>query len=367
MFNFFKKFRQKNKLNGFYCGAIAVKASQVESESGKAITYTCSFFDYTITFEYNIYTNVVNLLGVSTIAYKKTVICKETHNISLSNLTITDYLKKYFKRAIEYSQKLDTDHLNVILPFFETKAFHFTKGLEIGLSSTYQHGCIYNVSLMQEDAPYNAYLNRNCRKGWTPFKIVTYDDVVFNCLYTNEFGYLLKQNQDQIYQIEQISSQISTQLDNSTLTLETYERGADKVFFNSDKKTALLYRIINSEKEYHGSHMDDEDELYNFISLHLFWMVDFEQKTTKLNIFVCEYDDNTFITEHTHSMKTKFKDELLDLAYYEDFFSKTIDELIHRYYPSRKIIEMFDSDLDLDGFNGILTEEQYYLFKMMSI
>jgi len=367
LFNFFKKFRQKNKLSGFSYGNHSVTVSQVEIEFGRVITYTCSFLDYIISFDYNDYAGVINQLGVSTISYKNTVICKEHHNLTISGLTPEDYLKKYFQKAIDYSQKLDVNHLNVILPFFETKAFHHTKSLEIGLDYSYLQGCIYNVALMQEDAPYNDYLNRNCNKGWTKFKIVTYNDTVFNCLYTNEFGYLLRQNQVQISQIETISAQISTLLDNSKLTLETYERNADKVFFNEEKKTALLYRVITSQQDYHGSHMDEVDELYNYTSLHLFWEVDFKHKTTKLNIFEYAYDDHTFIKEHTHSMETKFLSEMLDLAYYEDFFKKTVDKLIHCHYPSRKLIELLDSAIDLEGFDGTLTEDQYHLFKMMTI
>lgn len=367
MFNFFKKFRQKNKLCGFSCGTISVNVLQVEIESGTAITYTCSFLDYIISFDYNDYKGVINQLGVSTISYKNTVICKEHHNLTISGLTPEDYLKKYFQKAIDYSHKLDVNHLNVILPFFETKVFHHTKSLEIGLESTYPQGCIYNVALMQEKAPYNAYLNSHCNKGWTKFKIVTYNDTVFNCLYTNEFGHLLRQNQIQISQIETISSQISALIDNSKITLGTYTHRDDKVFFNSDKKTALLYRVINSEKDYHGSHMDAVDELYNDISLHLFWVVDFDNKTTLLNILVCKYDDNTLIKEYSHSMENKFKEELLDLNYYEDFFNKTVDKLIHCYYPSRKLIEILDSESPLDSFDGSLTEDQYILFKMINI
>ena len=353
--------------NGFYCGAIFVSASQLDIESGTSITYNCSFFDYTLTFEYKIRPHVVNLLGVSTIAYKNTIICKETHNISLSHLITIDYLKAYFKRAIQYAQQLDADHLNVILPLFETKVFQFAKSLEIGLDSTHQHGFIYNVSLMQDNAPYNDYLNRNCRQGRTTFKIITYNDTVFSCLYNSDFSYELVQNQQQISQIDRISVNISQLLDDSRLTLDDYERNADKVFFNPDKKTALLYRVIKSQKDYHGSHMDDVDELYNYISLHLFWLVDVEKKTTHLNIFVHEYDDNTFVKEYSHSMETKFKDEFLDIAYYEDFFRKTVDKLIHCYYPSRKLLELLDSEIDLTGFDGTLTEDQYHLFKMMTI
>lgn len=366
MFNLFKKFR-KNRITDFYCGTIPVNASELKFESGTAITYTCSFFDFTITFEYKIYDSVVNLLGVSTIAYKNTVIVKETHNISLSLSPTTDYIKTYFKRVIQYAQQLDANHLNVILPLFETKVFQFAKSLEIGLDSTHQHGFLYNVSLMQDNAPYNDYLNRNCRQGRTTFKIITYDDTVFSCLYNSDFSYELVQNQQQISQIDRISVNISQLLDDSRLTLDDYERNADKVFFNPEKKTALLYRVIKSQKDYHGSHMDDVDELYNYISLHLFWLVDFETKTTHLNIFVHEYDDNTFVKEYSHSMETKFKDELLDIAYYEDFFRKTVDKLIHCYYPSRKLLELLDSEIDLTGFDGTLTEDQYYLFKMINI
>jgi hypothetical protein len=341
--------------------------SQVEIEFGRNITYTCSFFDYIISFDYNDYKGVINQLGVSTISYKNTVICKEHHNLTISGLTPEDYLKKYFQKAIDYSQQLDVNHLNIVLPFFETKAFNYTKSLEIGLEYSYPHGCIYNVALMQEDATYNAYLNSHCNKGWTKFNIVTYNDTVFDCLYTNEFGYLLRQNQLQISQINTISIQISYLIDESKLNLSTFDRGSDKVFFNVDKKTALLYRVIVSQKEYHGSHMDEVDELYNYTSLHLFWVVDFEHKTTNLSIFEYAYDDNTFIKEHTHSMETRFIGEMLDLAYYEEFFNKTVDKLIHCYYPSRKLIELLDSAIDLDGFDGTLTEEQYHLFKMMTI
>jgi hypothetical protein len=66
-------------------------------------------------------------------------------------------------------------------------------------------------------------------------------------------------------------------------------------------------------------------------------------------------------------METRFIDEMLDLVYYEGFFNKTVDKLIHCYYPSRKLIELLDSAIDLDGFDGTLTEEQYHLFKMMTI
>jgi len=66
-------------------------------------------------------------------------------------------------------------------------------------------------------------------------------------------------------------------------------------------------------------------------------------------------------------METKFKDELLDIAYYEDFFRKTVDKLIHCYYPSRKLLELLDSEIDLTDFDGTLSEDQYYLFKMINI
>lgn len=366
MFNFFKKIRQKDKLHGFLCGGIAVTVVQFESDSGKSIIYTCSFFDFTINFEYSFYANVDNPLGFSTITYKNTVICKETHEIRLNRFVSSDYLKPFFQRSIHYAKTLNTDHLNVILPFFETKAFHFTKGLEIGLSSTYQHGSVYNVSLMQENAPYNDYLNRNCNKGWTKFNIVTYKNNVFDCLYNNEFTYLSRQNQLQISQINKISAQISSLIDDSKLTLSTFDRKEDKIFFNSTKKTALLYRVINSEKEYHGSHMDTVDELYNFISLHIFWLVDFDCKNTELNIFVYD-DNNTFVKEYSHSMETKFKDELLDFDYYKNFFNKTLDELIHCYYPSRKMIELLDSGINIEDFDGFLTEDEYKLFKMITI
>lgn len=366
MFNLFKKFR-KNRTTDFYCGILPVKVSEIKIESGTAITYTCSFFDFTLNFEYKIYDGVVNLLGISTIAYKNTVIAKETHNISLSFSSTTDYIKTYFKRAIQYTQQLDTEHLNIILPLFETEVFHFAKSLEIGLSSTHQHGFFYNVSLMQDNAPYNGYINRNCRQGRTTFKIITYNDTVFSCLYNSDFSYESAQNQQQISQIDKISLNISQLLDNSRLTVDDYERTADKVFFNPEKKTALLHRVIKSQKDYHGSHMDEDDELYNFISLHLFWLVAFENKTTHLNIFVHEYDDNRLVKEYSHSMETKFKDELLDIAYYEDFFTKIVDKLIHCYYPSRKLLELLENEIDLTGFDGTLTEEQYYVFKMMTI
>lgn len=114
-----------------------------------------------------------------------------------------------------------------------------------------------------------------------------------------------------------------------------------------------------------GSHMDTYDELYNDTSLHLLWNVDFKNKTTRLMVYI--YNDDTFISEYSHSMNVEFDNDLLDINYYDDFFKALIDRLIHCYFPSRKLLELLESALDMTDFDGTLTEDEYYLFKMMNI
>jgi len=366
LFNLFKMFKSKTNFDGFSCDDVFVGEQQMPFDTGISFLYTCYFSDYYIAFEYKKYTSSSNILGISTLSYQNTVIYREQHNLNLSNLSISDYLKQSFKKIINYARKFDTNHLNIILPFFKTESVFQTKSLELMLTSTYPRCFIYTVSLMQaHGAKYNSFLNRTSSSNIHRFPVISYDNKVFDCLSPGDYRHLARLNQDRIYQIDDISSQIKKTLDDTTFTVHAYDNQYTHVFLNTADASTLFYGVINSQKEYYPSHLKEDDDFFNDISLHVFWMVNFENRTTALNIFI--YDDDKLIEEYSHSMDTKFEGDLIDLEYYSKFFQETLSKLVHCYYPNRKLIELLNNELSLDEIEDRLTEEQYHLFKMITI
>lgn len=369
LFNLFKRFKSKISPAGFWCGAIFVSKTNINVDSGVKTIYSCSFLDFKIDLEYDIYTYTTNVLGVSTVSFKNTIINKENHSMKSSSLSPIEYAKKYFNNTIKYLQTLDTASLTVSLPFFQTEALLQSKSLCINLASLYTYGSIYNVAIRQEEnASYNSYLNRHSKSllhMLNTFQIITFNDRVFNYIYTTEYAYLSQMYKKQFEQIKTIDNELTNLLKNNLFTLQEYNYKDPSVLVNHDKNAFLLYQVIRSEKNYFGSHFDPVDEFFNNISIGLFWLVDFERKQTSLHILI--YDDEKFVKEYNHSMETKFNDDLLDINYYSVYLNNIVDKLIHCYYPRRKMIELMDSESLLDTFDGALKEDEYYLFKMMKI
>lgn len=366
MFNLLNRFKSKISPAGFRSGDIFVQQHKIELDDGIKTRWSCAFLDFNIELEYDIYDYTTNVLGVSTISFKNTIINKENHNLKLTTLSPIAYVKKYFERTIKYVYSLNIEQLNIIQPFFNTEAMLDARSLSINLSAIYLYGFIYNIYIKQKDtAPYNSYLNKHKTSLLHSFQIITFDSMVFNYIYSTEYTYLSKIYIKQLEQIEKINSELTAVLKNNIFTLQQYNSNDPSVLVNHDKNAFLLYQVIRSEKAYFGSHFDPVDEFFNNISIGLFWMVDFERKKTSLHILI--YDDEKFIKEYTHSMETKFNDDLLDVNYYSGYLNNIVDKLIHCYYPRRKMIELMDSESLLDTFDGTLKEDEYYLFKMMNI
>lgn len=366
MFNLFKRFKSKISPSGFWSGSIFVSKNIVNIDSGVKTIYSCSFLDFKIHFEYDTYTYTTNILGASTASFKNTIINKENHSLKSSSLSPVEYSKKYFNNTIKYLQTLNTESLTVILPFFQSEALLQSKSICINLASIYTYGSIYNVSIkQQETANYNSYLNRHKKLLLNAFQIITFKNMVFNYIYKTEYAYISKIYKQQLEQIEKIDSDLTTVLKNNIFTLQQYNSKDPSVLVNHDKNAFLLYQVIRSDQDYFASHFDSIDELFNNISIGLFWLVDFEHKQTSLHILI--YDDDKFVQEYNHSMATKFHDDLLDVNYYSGYLNNIVDKLIHCYYPRRKMIELMDSESLLDTFDGTLNEDEYYLFKMMNI
>jgi len=366
LFNLFNRFKSKISPAGFWCGDIFVSQNNINLDGGVKTIYSCSFLDFKIDLEYDIYTYTTNVLGVSTASFKNTIINKENHNMKSSSLSPIEYAKKYFKNTIKYLQTLDTESLTVSLPFFQTEALLQSKSLCINLASIYIYGRIYNVAIRQEEtASYNSYLNRYKTSLLHSFQIITFNNMVFNYIYTTEYTYLSKTYKKQLEQLYKINSDLTTLLKNDMFTLQQYNSKDPSVLVNHEKNAFLLYQVIRSEQDSFGSHFDPVDEFFNNISIGLFWLVDFERKQTSLHILI--YDDDKFVKEYNHSMETKFNDDLLDINYYSGYLNNIVDKLVHCYYPRRKMIELMDSESLLDTFDGVLKEDEYYLFKMMNI
>jgi hypothetical protein len=366
LFNLFKRFKSKLYPAGFWCGAIFVSKNNINVDSGIKTIYSCAFFDFNIELEYDIYDYTTNILGVSTISFKNTIINKENHNLKLTKLSPIEYAKKYFNNTIKYIQTLNTDSLTVSLPFFQTEALRQSKSICLNLASIYTYGSIYNVMVRQDEtASYNSYLNRHKKLLLNTFQIITFNNMVFNYIYTTEYNHLSKIYKNRFEQIEKINIELTIVLKNNLFTLQEYNSKDPSVLVNHDKNAFLLYQVIKSEKYYFGSHFEHVDELFNNISIGLFWHVDFQHKQSSLHILI--YDDDKFIQEYNHSMETKFNDDLLDVNYYSGYINNIVDKLIHCYYPRRKMIELMDSESLLDTFDGTLNEDEYYLFKMINI
>lgn len=368
LFNLFKRFKSKISPAGFWCGAVFVSENSINADSGVKKNYSCSFLDFKIDLEYDTYDYTTNILGVSTVSFKNTIINKENHNLKLTTLSPIAYVKKYFESTIKYACSLNIDQLNVIYPFFKTEAVANPRSLGVGLSSTYPYGSVYNISFKQDENyhfNYNSYFYKSEQSALKTFQIISYNDMVFNYIYNYDYNHLSKVYSNQIEQIEKINNEINRTLDNNTFTVQDYNNRMPSIFVNNDKNAFLLYQVINSEKNYYGSHFDTVDEFFNSKSLHIYWMVDFARKQTFLHIFI--YDDNQFVEEYKHSMDTKFNENLVDFNYYSGYLNNLVDKLIHCHYPRRKMIELMDSESLLDTFDGTLKEDEYYLFKMINI
>lgn len=366
MFNFLKNFKLKKQVDGFYCSDIFVSKVEMLLHDSKSFIYTCYFHDYSIKFEHVTYNSSSYVLGFSSLSYKHTVIYKEIQSLNLSGINARMSLKKHFEKLIDYANGLDKKHLNVILPFFKTEAALQTSSIQIGLTLTHPKGFIYIVNLRQApSAKYNSFLNRTQHSDSNSFPIISYNDRVYDCLSPSDYRYLARLNQDRIYQIDDISNKIKKTLDDTTFTVHSYDNQYTHVFLNAADESTLFYGVINSQKEYYHSHLKEDDDFFNDISLHIFWMVNFKKRTTALNIFI--YDDDKLIEEYGHSMDTKFEGDLIDLDYYSNFFHETLSKLVHCYYPNRKLIEFLNTELSIDEVEDRLTEDQYHLFKMITI
>lgn len=390
MFQFLKKIRSNEN---FHIDNYIITKSKSSLETS---IYTCVLDNYVIHFECYHGDKLFNNFGESKILYKDTVISKEKHNLSLSNFTDSfkvkyfvqkvsnlssndiNYIKRYFKDAISYVKKINIKSLDIMLPFYQKKLLEHVRCLKVSAIPSYQYPCGFvNNILLQLDhsapckpVPYNPEINRHNDTDWKNFFILGYNGLIFDHISRHEYtddNLVTNPNMiTQYYQVDEMQYYIKDILKKDNIfTVHDCYNGTALTLTNVDHEQVLLYQIIKSEKGNFGSHMDTYDELYNDTSLHLLWNVDFKNKKTHLT--VCIYDDDTFISEYSHSMCVVFENDLLNINYYNDFFKDLIDKLIHCYFPSRKLLELLESALDMTDFDGTLTEEEYYLFKMINI
>lgn len=359
MLNILNFFKKKKIEDGFHASELFVQEIKMPIEDGISWIYTCSFLEFFIRFEYKDTNQSINEFGIITVSYKETLIYKKTPNLALTGVPLSIYVKKLFTHLIIDLKKIDTKHIDVMFPFLNTDAFKYTQSLEFKLLTTYPTGYLYDIYLTQESI---AKINTVIRGSysWNNFQIVYYDNKIFSYLYNQDNYYYVYKNI--INLVIAISINIQQIFIREGYTLHTYERRSNEVFFDIESKSVLLYNVIK-HKNHYFKHAKNK-EYSNNITIHIFWVVNVEDESTKLTIFI--YDKDILIEEYKHSMETKFFKHTIDLKYYENFLHSTIEKLLLYYYPSEKLIKLLEIDVNYN-FEGKLTEEQYLLFKMISI
>ncbi len=355
LINFFKI---KQKKSGFYANDLFVDEIKTPIYDGVSWLWTCSFSGFTLRFEYNEYNYTINEFGTFTVLYKETVVYQDIPNLSLNGVPLLVYLKKYFESLIAHVQKIDSNHLDIILPLLKTKVFTHTRTLELQCLLQYPTGFFYKVLFsLTVDADYNAVLRSH--SGWTDFKIVSYDNKIFSYLYNEEHNY---SNTTLINRLRLITQEIYYLLYDTGYTLHQYRTTNTDIFYDTYSQSVLLYTVIDCRPSYFPS--ETKPEFFNNISIHLFWQVNENEQSTELTIFI--YNKNVLIEEYRHSMEKIFTKNTIDIQYYLSFFNDTLEKLVLSYFPSRKLLQLLEIDPN-DNFNGRLTEDQYYLFKMIHI
>ena len=363
MFNLSKFFKKKQ--DGFIIFDIPVFKITTPIHGGNFIDCCCSFNDFIIHFEFKYYDDMSNDLAFSKIFYKNVLVSHEIHNFSVlgfNSFRMTVF--SYFYDTIENLKNMDLVNFNIVQPFFKKPMFDNIERLTVTTSLPYPFGVVYDVLFIQKEQLNNPY-NFGRTKQNSPFQIISYNNNCFNSLFNDEQTYI-----NEITSFNNIKYNLHGMISRNNYSLQkVYDQRKSSAFFNDNNSESLFYTIITCQSEHKLYSMGIRENLSLFknnISMHVFWHVDFKNKSTKLNILVYDeqrYKIHTLIKTYNIDVLNMFNGDSLDENYYIDFFEETFKKLFILYYPSPKIIEM----LEIDNFNGRLTEDQYCLFEMINI
>lgn len=367
MFNLLNLFKKKQKQDGFVIFDIPVfKITTLTQQSIMCIDYYCSFDDFVIHFEFHYYEDMSNQLAISKIFYKNVLIQKERNNFKTMGFnSFSSQMHSYFYNTIKVLKKMNIPNLNTIYQIFKDPIFYNVSALEVQSAITYPFGSVYWVSFLKEKDKSKIYTLLKNEK-YSHSQIISYKNVCFtdakHCVDDDTSMYY--------YNVENVSRKIKAALSMNKYSLQKiYDEQNSDVFFNANHLTYLFYTVITSKEKSIFSHLFPErshSASKNNISIHLFWDVDFNQKLTTFNVLIYEeekFKTHTLIKEFSIPIDSKFNEFLLDEDYYIDFFQATLKKMMICYYPSPAVVEL----LEIDDFCGTLTDDQYFLFEMLSI